>query len=345
MRTFSVFVAFIALGTVPCFSEANPDLQAFFEDYIGLAKNQIASIRAGQPITKVLPSRSTAEIVVFGAIHINAAPDSFLKLSRDLDRLRRVHGYLAIGRFSNPPQLSDLRGFTFDAEEIKELKSCQPGNCRVQMPVTSIEELQRAVEWSAPNAEDRVNQLLQRTTLNFLLAYQCKGNSILGTYNDKRNPTKVAREFKYLLSYSKPLVGYMPDFYKYLLIYPNGRPKNIEEMFYWEKVKFGLQPTLRVLQVVTARGTGRPPNLAYAIATKQLYSSHYFQAALHLTFCIRDEVTPKRPAFYLVTLIGSEQAGLTGLKGSVIRRIAVTRAASSLERSLMVIKRALEHGQ
>jgi hypothetical protein len=105
MRTCSVFVVFIALGTVPCFSETNPDLQAFFENYIGLTKSQIASIRAGQAITKVLPSRSTAEIAVFGAIHIDAAPDSFLKLSRNLDRLRWVHGYLAIGRFSNPPQL------------------------------------------------------------------------------------------------------------------------------------------------------------------------------------------------------------------------------------------------
>jgi hypothetical protein len=141
------------------------------------------------------------------------------------------------------------------------------------MPVTSIEALQRAVEWSAPNVEDRVNQLLQRTVLNFLLAYQCKGNSILGTYNGRRRPTMIAREFEYLLSYSKPLVRYTPNFYKYLLSYPKGRPKNIEEMFYWEKVKFGLQPTLRVFQVVTARKTGCPPNLAYAIATKQLYSS------------------------------------------------------------------------
>jgi hypothetical protein len=33
-------------------------------------------------------------------------------------------------------------------------------------------------------------------------------------------------------------------------------------------------------------------DLAYAIAEKQLYASHYFQTALDLTFCIRDTSTP-----------------------------------------------------
>jgi hypothetical protein len=38
---------------------------------------------------------------------------------------------------------------------------------------------------------------------------------------------------------------------------------------------------------------------AYVIAEKQLYSSHYFQTALDLTFCISDTSEPKRRGFYL----------------------------------------------
>jgi len=87
------------------------------------------------------PRRSTpapGEIFVFGAIYINAVPESYLKLSRDFDRLRKLPGYLAIGEFSNPPQLLDLKDFTFDSEDIKALKDCKPGDCKIQMPASSI---------------------------------------------------------------------------------------------------------------------------------------------------------------------------------------------------------------
>jgi len=81
---------------------------------------------------------------------------------------------------------------------------------------------------------------------------------------------------------------------------------------------------------------------AYAIAEKQLYSSHYFEAALDLTFCVRDPDHPRQAGFYLIKAMGSEQAGLTGFKGSIVRKVAVGRTVSSLEKSLAVIKDTLE---
>jgi hypothetical protein len=84
---------------------------------------------------------------------------------------------------------------------------------------------------------------------------------------------------------------------------------------------------------------------AYVIAEKQLYSSHYFQTAPDLTFCISDISDPKQHGFYLVKAMGSEQEGLTGFKGSIVRKIAVDRSASSLQKSLTVIKNALEQNQ
>jgi hypothetical protein len=46
--------------------------------------------------------------------------------------------------------------------------------------------------------------------------------------------------------------------------------------------------------------------------------------------------------FYLITLKGSQQAGLTGLKGSIVRKVAVDKTRSSLERALATIKQNLE---
>jgi hypothetical protein len=109
----------------------------------------------------------------------------------------------------------------------------------------------------------------------------------------------VPTQFAYMLSYDKALLAYLPDFYHYLLDYPTSKPANVENTFYWAKVKFGLKPTRRVVHMVTMRGSPTEQG-AYAIAEKQIYSSHYFQTALDLAFCVPTMDDKKQPGFYLI---------------------------------------------
>lgn len=340
----AALLALIAAASLPCPSQSNPELQKFFREDIGLSQEQIDAIRSGQAVAKTLPSRTPAEVFLFGAVYIHAAPESYLQFAHDFDRLRKLPSYLALGVFSNPPQLSDLKGFAFDDEDIQALKNCKPGNCLIQMPASSIEELHRSVDWSAADVGEQVNQFLRKAALQRVLAYQREGNQVLGVYNDKREPTEVADQFAYMLSYDKALPKHLPDFYRYLLDYPNAKPANVEDTFYWARVKFGLKPTLRVVQVVTMRGNPADP-VAYAIAEKQLYSSHYFETAVDLSFCVRGSDDPKQPGFYLIMEMGSEQTGLTGVKGSIVRKVAVGRSVSNLKDALTTIRNTLEGNQ
>jgi len=339
-----VLLILMVAVAVPGFPQSSPDLETFFRQDIGLSPDQISAIRSGKAVARTMPSRTPAEVFLFGAIYIHAAPESYLQFARDFDRLRKLPGYLALGVFSNPPQASDLKGFSFDKDDIKALKNCKPGDCQIQMPASSIESLQQSVDWSAAGVDEQVNQLLQTTALQRLLAYQREGNQALGVYNDKRDPTVVPQQFAYMLRYNKALPERLPDFYHYLLAYPNGKPANVEDTFYWARVKFGLKPTLRAVQMVTLRGNPAD-RVAYAIAEKQLYSSHYFETALDLSFCIRGSDDPKQPGFYLVMAMGSEQAGLTGLKGAIIRKAAVGRSVSNLQDALTTIRNTLEGNQ
>ena len=325
-------------------SQSNPDLRTFFRQNIGLTEDQIAAIRSGQPVAVTLPPRTPAEVLLFGAVYIHASPETYFQFARNFDRLREVPGFLALGVFTDPPQLSDLRGFAFDSDDIQALKNCEPGNCRIQMPATSIEELHRSINWSAPDVDEQVNQLLQKTAFELLLAYQREGNEALGVYNDKRDPTEVPEQFAYLLSYDNALAEREPDFYHYLLAYPRGKPAKFEETFFWTKVKFGLKPTLRIEHMVTMRGGPADP-VACAIAKKQLYSSHYFETALDLSICVRDSDDPKQPGFYLIKALGSEQAGLSGAKGSIVRKAAVGRAVSNLQKGLAALRDTMQGNQ
>ncbi len=336
-----VLVTLIAGISGPGRSQSKLDLNAFFTKNIGLSQEQVTEIRNGKPVAKNMESRVPAEIFVFGVVYINANPDSYVKFAYDFDRLRKLSEFLAIGGFSDPPQVSDLKGFTFESADVEALKECKPGDCDVQVPARGMEKARQSINWSAPERDQQANKLLQEGAVQLVAAYRQRGNLVLGEYNDKKHPTVVPEQFKYMLSYSKVLPGYLPGFYNYLLTYPNGKPANVSDTFQWAKVKFGLKPTLRVLHIVTMRGTG-PDEPAYAIAEKQLFSSHYFQTAMDLTFCIRDSQDPNKPGFYLIKAMGSEQAGLTGFKGSIVRKVAVDRSVSGLEKSLAVFKTTLE---
>jgi hypothetical protein len=338
--TTALLIATAAISAAP---QPVPDLPAFWQE-IGLSSEQIAGIERGQAVAKAQPPRTPAEVFLVGAVYIQAAPESYLKLSQDFERRRRLPNYLALRVFSNPPRPSDLKGFAFDDEDIKALQACKPGDCLIQLPATSIEDLHRSIDWSAANAGEQVNQHLQKTALQRLLAYQRDGNQALGAYNDKRDAVEVAQQFAYMLSYSKALPVYLPAFYHYLLAYPGAQPPGVGSAFYWERVKFGLKPTLRVVHRITLRG--EPPSLlVYAIAEKQLYASHYFETALDLSFCVRSSDERKRPGFYLIMAMSSEQAGLTGVKGSIVRKTAVGRSVSSLQNALQRIRAELEAGQ
>jgi len=138
----------------------------------------------------------------------------------------------------------------------------------VQLPGSTMDELRKSVNWSAPNVDDQVNQFVQKLALPRLLQYQKEGNRILGwVYNDRREQVNVADQIRYMISYPQVLPRDLPDFYNYLLNYPNAKPANVEDSFYWDRVEFGLKPILRMVHVLTMRGD-RPQEPAYVIAEK-----------------------------------------------------------------------------
>jgi hypothetical protein len=312
----------------------------FYREYAGLKEDQIAAIREGKAIAKVMESRTPDEVFVFGSVYVQSTPEKYLKFAADIDALRKLPSYLVIRKFSDPPQLSDLAGFTLEPDDIKQLKNCKPGECDVQLPTDAMDAFKQSVNWSAPDAADQANQLAQKMALEAIRRYTQGGNADLGTYMDKHHPAVVGETFGSLLSRSKALPAYLPELHHYLLDYPQAQSENIQSEFYWEKVQFGLKPTLRIVQAIVYRDP-RSTDPAYAVAVKQLYASHYFETALDLTVCVRDQENPDR-GFYLITLKGSQQAGLTGLKGGIVRKVAVDKTRSSLEHALEAIKKKLE---
>jgi len=338
IRTVALTLAFVSQFGLSLAAGQATELQTFFHNFAGLSNDQIRDIDAGRAVAKILDTPTPDEVFIFGAVYINSTPERYLQMASDIDALRRLPNYLALRKFSDPPQLADLGGFTLDDEDLKDLEHCKPGDCDVQLPTKAMESFQQSVNWSAPDRAAQANRLAQQMALQAVLHYQQGGNAALGTYRDKKHPTAVAETFASMLEQMKAVPAYLPELYHYLLDYPNAPSNAITTQFYWEKVNFGLKPTLRIVQAVLYRGAppGKP---AYAVAVKQLYASHYFETALDLTVCVKE---PNKSGFYLITLKGSQQAGLTGFKGSIVRKIAVDKTRDSLQRVLADYKQKLE---
>ena len=93
--------------------------------------------------------------------------------------------------------ISDLDGFALEPDDIKQLRKCRlPGDCDVQLPAEFMEDFQKTVDWSAPNAAVQVNDRARKLALEALARYQKGGNRALGSYHDKQQQVQVADGFE-----------------------------------------------------------------------------------------------------------------------------------------------------
>jgi hypothetical protein len=308
---------------------------------LGLTSQQIAAIDAGRPVAKVLQWGGPSEVYVFGAVHVEGSPDTYLEAARDVERLSGTPGYQGIGEIREEATAADLSALAFDPDDVKALKNCREGSCDVQLPTTAIQAFRDGVNWSRPDAADQVNALARPAVLRLVQAYQQGGNAALGEYRDKQHPARIADQFQTMIGRASALPDVLPDLRRYLLEYPQAELSGADSFFYWEKVSFGLKPTIRVNHAVIYRGTAQGRGFG-AVAIKQLYATHYFHTALDMSVCVDDGAAAGPRGFYLLTLKGSEQEGLTGVKGSILRKVVVDKTRSSLESALASIKRSVE---
>jgi hypothetical protein len=320
---------------------SDPQLTAVFAQ-LGITSEQQAAIDKGRPVAKDLSWGTSSEVFVFGAVHITGSPGAYLKMARNVPALSGTPGYLGVGEIPENATSANLAGLSLDPDDIKALRKCREGSCDVQLPTSSIQAFQDAVNWSQPDPAGQVNALARGMVLDLVREYRRGGNVALGVYRDKEHPALVAQQFETMVSRSATLPEVIPELRQYLLNYPGADLPGADSFFFWENVDFGLKPTIRVNHGVIYEA-GNPKGSISAVAIKQLYASHYFHTALDVNVCVVDTARPAPPGFYLLTLKSSEQDGLTGMKGSILRKVVVSKTRSSLEKALAAIKDTIEH--
>jgi hypothetical protein len=334
--------AAFALGAAAAVVCAQPQPKTFFKDKVKLADSDIQKIDQGQVVTRVLDSGDTKYgILVFGAVYVNAPVAKFGTVIRDIKRLTENRVYLAVQEFSPngaPPKLSDFDRLTFDNKDIEELHTCKPGDCDIQ--VFNSEPSWKQVNWNAPDKYAQANRFLREKIYEGMNEYLSGGLKPFGSYRDRTKPLNVYEATKSMIDASY----YLPrdkagGIYREVIDYPQGKLAGAEDLFYWEKIDFGREPTVRVNHLMLfPQGVGVVRSVA---ANLQLYASRYIRVALQMYYCVPDTTNPNRPGFYLIEMNDSRMPDFSGLKLGIVRKVASGKATDATHDALTMYQRML----
>ena len=324
-------------------AEPRSTVERLLTERMGFSADDVRELERGSAVVRSLRARVRQEVAHVAAVYLDVPSDEFVARFRDIEEFERGPGIPRIGRFGVPPRIDDLRLLTLAPQDVAELSKCRPGDCEVKLSAEAMTRFRTEVDWSSEDAPRQADAVARTMVLDLLRAYQAHGNAALGSYVDGQRPLAVAEHFRSLLASRDPLPAPVPALLAYLDEYPRGLPDGADEFFYWTVVDFGMKPTIRVNHVTICPLADRPSTgVAYAIATKQLYASHYFHTTLELRFLLDRTDAAGRDGSVLISITRSRNDGMTGFRGLFLRPIIRRRSRDAVRGYLEHVKRQVE---
>jgi hypothetical protein len=340
VRAAVLVVALLALGAAllaarPDGSDLQPQLRAVLVRDLKFSPDDLEDLERGKVVKHALPATAAAEVAAVGGVRIRASKDRFADAYRDIVRFKKNPSVLQIGRFGNPPQLSDLDGLSITSDDF-DLRGCRVGECDIRLPADVIRRIASESDWQRPGADARAAQLFKHVLLDNVRSYTSGGPGRITEYDDDKAPIKPVEDFLGLLKSSPYFDSVLPGLSAHLASYPSGRIPGAEDFLYWSKEKFGIAPFISVTHVTLVTTNPRE----YVASTRDVYSSRYFDASVALVVASDSVRDPS--SFYLFYANRSRASALRGSFARIRRSVVERRARNSLEENLRAVKNRLE---
>jgi hypothetical protein len=274
-------------------------------------------------------------VAAVGGVRIRASKDRFAAAYRDIVRFKKNASVLEIGRFSNPPQPSDLDALTITHDDF-DLRECRVGDCDIRLPADVIRRIAADTDWQRPGAEVRAAMLFKQVLFENIRSYMAGGPGRITEYDDDKAPIKPVEDFQAVLKSSPYVDQALPGLSAHLVSYPVEPMAGAEDFLYWSKEKFGIAPFISVTHVTLVTTNPRQ----YIATTRDVYSSRYFDASLALV--VASDSVGDRHSFYLFYVNRSRASALRGTFARIRRSIVERRVKGSLEENLRAVKSRLE---
>jgi hypothetical protein len=334
MRPAAAFVA-VVIGAAGPGSTIAQDARGVLTRDFRLGSADLTELERGRIVRRGLDALAAGEVGVVGAVRVAAMADAFVARARRIEEFKRGPDVVQIGRFGNPPQLADLDALAVDRTDV-DLRRCRVGSCDIRLSAQAIARVQHEIDWTAPDADRRSAQLFKQILFEHVHAYWRGGPGRITRYDDEKRAVLPVEDFDGLLKASPYVGALIPELPAHLRDPASNPLRSGEDLLYWSKEKFGLTPFITVTHVVMARAASG----THVIASRDVYSSRYFDASLSFTMASPAVDAPN--AFYLVYANRSRAAALKGAFSSIRRSIVERRARNALEETLRTIKARVE---
>ncbi len=320
-------VAIVLLGCIaavtPLAGQQTPAaLLRFLRQSIGLDTTQVAAVERGGAVVKVLDTKNQRDVAVFGIITADVPRQRYVAHLQDFPSSLRAPTRTRFGIFSDPATAADVQDLVVDPEDVPEVRDCHPNDCKIKLPATAMKRLREEIDWSAADPQAQVTAYARQRLVEYVTDYRARGDTAMVVY-DNRGNVRASSAFAALLAESPYVYEYVPSFHNYLATYPYGKLDGLREVLFWSEDRL---PRLKPILSVTHLAVYAPPDVpATFVASKQIYSDHYFEAAFDLTTVIDRTTVAGAPGIYLVLLRRSRfddlPTGLFNIRGKVIGKL------------------------
>jgi hypothetical protein len=293
----------------------------FLRKDAGLTELELQALDSGRIVAKLLDTTDRSEVVSLAAFRARGRCERVKRLLGDVEGRRNDFDVIQIGKLPSAPTAADLQALTLDPGDLDSLRKCKVGNCNERLPAEAIERFHREVDWTSPDRGTKANTLWRQLLASYAQAYISEGNAGLVEYGDNRDPGRIAVDLGSLLVRSAFLKESAPALEQYLVDYPQARPANTEDVFYWLKEKFWLK-NVQSLNHLTIVPVATPTGNAVFAATKQLFANHFFSACLSFVVFVESDDPGGSYLIYLNrTRADIRPTGFNWLERALVKRL------------------------
>jgi hypothetical protein len=333
ISTLALFTLLVRLESSPGTDAARAFLAASFK--VGAADLQ--NIDAGKVYSRTLAASHPREVGTLGIARINTTADAYMARLADIASFKRDEAVLQIGAFSTAPQLDDVAALTLEDADLRNLRSCRIADCDARLPAAAIQRFRTEVDWRSADVRQQATRVMQGVLVDYVTKYVQSGSAAGMEYADTATPLNLQRESAALVTSDPAAWQHFPALRHRLVA---GRGLSSGDLVYWSKERVNRRAVISVTHIAIDRGADTSP-AAYAVASKQIYGMHYFDASLGLTLLVPDRAASTE-ATYVIYLNRSRVDLFDGMFGGIARRIVAAKARTFVSERLARLQQTLE---
>jgi hypothetical protein len=311
----------------------DPDPRAVLSDAYRFTRQDFADL-AQRKIVKHTLKGGASEIAVAGAVRVHAPKTRLLERIRDITTFKRGPDILQIGTFSTPPAEHDLASLTVGEDDF-DVSNCRVHDCDIRLPADAIARM-AAIDAHDGDRQTAGAALLKQMIFEQVSAFASGQPGRFAQYDDGDRAIRPLDAFAGLLDLDRALDALVPGLRDHLRRFPTAPPAGAEEVLYWSKEKFGIDPFITVTHMTIVC----PSSALCVVVSNDVYSTRYIDASLSVTIAI--DAPPPAGGFDLIYVNRTRASALTGFMSGLRRAIAERRARKGLDERLEATRAMLE---